>query len=84
MEAGVFKAFNDQISARASLSADIDETKDNEERTYWLNLGADYSVSKKMAVGLNAGYLLDNDVDDFRMPATHSAYKLSVDFTVEF
>lgn len=84
LEAGVFKAFNDQISAKASLSADINETKDAEERTYWLNLGADYSISKKMAVGLNAGYLLDNDVDDFRMPATHSAYKLGVDFTVEF
>ena len=86
LEAGVFKAFNDRISARASLSADIDETKDNEERTYWLNLGADYSISKKMAVGVYAGYMFDNDKDDATLwnPETHSAYKLGVDFTVEF
>ena len=86
LEAGVFKAFNDQISAKASLSADIDETKNAEERSYWLNAGADYSISKKMAVGVNAGYLLDNDKDDLFpiLPETHSAYKLGVDFTVEF
>ena len=87
LEAGVFKAFNDQISAKASLSADIDETKDAKERTYWLNLGADYSISKKMAVGVDFGYMIDNDKDATPLwtpPATHSAYKLGVDFTVEF
>ena len=85
LEAGAFKAFNDQISAKASLSADIDETKDAEERTYWLNVGADYSLSKKMAVGVNAGYLIDNDQDDrIALPDTHRGYKLGVDFTVEF
>ena len=85
LEAGVFKAFNDQISAYTTLSADIDETKDAEERTYWWNVGADYSISKKMAVGVNAGYMLANDKDDATMvPETHSAYKLGVDFTVEF
>ena len=85
LEAGVFKAFNNQISAKASLSAEIDETKNAEERSYWLNVGGDYSLSKKMAVGVNAGYLIDNDVDDRTIvPDTHRGYKLGVDFTVEF
>lgn len=48
------------------------------------NIGADYAISKKMAVGLNAGYMLDNDHDDPVIPDTHSGYKLGVDFTVEF
>ena len=84
LEAGAYKAFNDHFSARTSLSAEIDETKDEKQRTYWWNIGADYAISKKMAVGLNAGYMLDNDHDDPVIPDTHSGYKLGVDFTVEF
>ena len=86
LEAGAYKAFNDQISARASLSAEIDKTKDSEERTYWLNAGVDYSISKKMAVSAKASYMLDNDVDDHPLfdVDTHSAYKLGVDFKIEF
>lgn len=89
LEAGVFKAFNDQISARTSLEIEIDRTKDERERTYWWNIGADYSISKKMAVGVDFGYMLKNDKDyNFAAPTPetdmHSAYKLSVDFTVEF
>lgn len=86
LEAGVFKAFNDQISARTSLSADIDETKDFKERTYWWNVGADYSIAKNMAFGVNASYMIDNDVDDHPQDVvdTHRAYRLGMDFTIEF
>jgi len=84
LEAGVFKAFNDRISASTSLSVDIDETKNSKERTYWWNVGADYSFSKDMALGLNAGYMLDNDKNDNNWPEMHHAYKLGVDFTIEF
>ena len=85
LEAGVFKAFNDQISARTSLSADIDETKDSKERTYWWNVGVGYSIAKNMAFGVNASYMIDNDVDDHTLRVdTHRAYRLGMDFTIEF
>lgn len=85
LEAGVFKAFNDQISAKTSLEIDIEKTKEAKERSYFWNVGVDYSVSKKMAVGLNAAYMLDNDVDDHENDTdTHRGYKLGVDFKVEF
>lgn len=85
LEAGVFKAFNDKISARTSLEIDIEKTKEDEGRTYWWNVGADYSISKKMAVGLNAAYMIDNDIDDHENDVdTHRGYKLGVDFKVEF
>jgi len=96
LEAGVFKAFNDQISARTSLSADIDATKGDKQRTYWWNVGADYSFNKNMAVGLNASYMLEDDVRGKRYDwvndmyvsrkgdELHSAYKVGIDFTIGF
>lgn len=96
LEAGVFKAFNDQISARTSLSADIDATKGDKQRTYWWNVGADYSFNKNMAVGLNASYMLEDDVRGKRYDwvndmyvsrkddEVHTAYKVGIDFTIAF
>ena len=91
LEAGVFKAFNDQISARTSLSADI---TDGEERVYWLNAGTDYSIAKDMAVGLSASYALEYDQrghDDIlgirisnKDEEMHRIYKLGVDFKIAF
>ena len=93
LEAGVFKAFNDQISAWTSLSADIE---DGEKREYSLNAGADYSFSKDMAVGLKASYVFENDVrghdyDGFmgvrftrKDQEMHRIYKLGIDFTIAF
>ena len=83
LEAGVFKKINDQISARTSLTAEINKTKDDEERTYWWNVGAEYSIAKNMAVGMNASYMLDNDKDHGALD-NHRAYKVGVDFKVEF
>lgn len=93
LEAGVFKAFNDQISAWTSLSADIE---DGAEREYSLNAGTNYSFSKDMAVGVKAAYVFENDVrghdyDVFtgvrstrKDQEMHRIYKLGVDFTIAF
>ena len=79
VKAGAFKEFNDQISGWTSLSASVVET---EGREYWWSVGADYSFAKNMAVGLNAGYMLDQDVNNAK--DAHSGYKLGADFKVEF
>lgn len=86
LEAGAFKAFNDQISAQTSLSVEIDRTKNDRSRTYWWNVGADYSFSKTMAVGLNASYMLDNDVSDRTLfnEDTDSSYKVGLEFSIAF
>ena len=86
LEAGAYKAINEQISARTSLLAEYDQTKNAEERTYWWTVGADYLISKKMGVGVRAAYMLDNDVNGHPIgnEDAHSGYKLGIDFTVEF
>jgi len=86
LEAGVFKAFNDQISAQTSLAVEFDMTKGGKERNYWWNVGADYSISKKMTVGLNAAYLLRNDIreKESKGDELHRAYRIGMDFTIEF
>ena len=94
LEAGVFKAFNDQISARTSLSVEADETKGEKQRTYWWNVGAAYSFNKDMSVGLNASYLLEDDLRGQRFDGIdyvsrrneelHSTYKVGIDFTIAF
>ncbi|MBO4521130.1 MAG: porin [Alphaproteobacteria bacterium] len=86
LEAGVFKAFNDQISARTSLEINIDKTKQDKERTYTWKVGTDYSISKTMAVGLTAAYMLDNDVNNHPEGDVdvHRQYNLGIDFKIAF
>ena len=76
---GAFKKFNDRISGWTSLSAGVTETT---VREYWWNVGTDYSFAKNMAVGMDAGYLLDQDVNDFK--DARNAYRVGMNFTVEF
>ena len=76
---GAFKKFNDAISGWTSLSAGVVET---EVREYWWDVGTDYSISPKMAVGMNAGYMLDHDSNNTK--DAHSAYKVGMNFTVGF
>ena len=91
LEAGIYKAFNDQISAWTSLSADIN---DGEYREYGLNAGAYYTIAKDMAVGVKGAYVFENDVRghdiDLGVRVTrkdeeaHRIYKLGVDFKIAF
>ena len=66
------------------MEADIERTKNNENREYWLNVGADYSIQKNMAATLYAGYQFDHDIDDENEVANHRDYKIGVEFKIEF
>lgn len=80
--AGVFKQFNDQISANTSLSAAFIDT---DQRNYWWNASADYSFTKDMSVGVNASYLLDMDLrGPPKAEEVHRGYDFEVNFKIAF
>lgn len=86
--AGVFKQFNDQISANTSLSAFFSDT---EQRNYWWNASADYSFTKDMSVGVDASYLLDMDLrgknrrgGSRKAEEVHRGYDFEVNFKIAF